>query len=367
MATWLQKLALLRGLSDGETAHVGPFYATVDITRKCNLHCPGCGFHSLKMDGQNPRDGTVTHMPWTLFSDLCDALKEMGTESMTISGGGEPFLHPRLLDMVAKAKANGFVVSLFTNGTLLDATNIRSLIDSGLDLLKVSLWTGSREEYAKYYPGMDPARLDALIAALKLVERLKEERRSKSPKVKLHQPIDRGNFRHVQLLFDIARATGCEVLSFSPFATQRDMFSSHVLTPGEEHEVRAELVRLKKESQATGLDHNIDATLVRYRIGGKVWEKLPCYIGWLHARIQPDGSVLPCTRYEQGLGNLHEDSLWEIWNGNGFRTFRRSTMTREGLAKVVARSDCFFCCHVTDNLRVHRIYRWLAPVIKHRR
>jgi len=366
MATWRQKLALLRGLSDGGTACAGPFYVTVDITRRCNLRCAGCGFHSQAIDRPAARQETVADMPWMLFSDLCDGLRDMGTDSMTISGGGEPFLHPRLLDMVARAKATGLTVSLFTNGTLLDAASTHSLIDSGLDLLKVSLWTGSRAEYANYYPGTDPGQLDVVIAGLKLVQRLKEERRSKLPRIKLHQPIDRGNFRDVERAFDIARATGCEVLSFSPFKTQRHMLSSRLLSSGEEHEVRARLVRLKREWVALSREHAIDTTLLRYRIGGRVWERLPCYIGWLHARIKPDGSVSPCTSYEQSLGNLHEHSLREIWNGPGFRMFRRATMTRKGLAEVAAKHDCFFCCHVPDNLRVHRAYRWLAPVVGQR-
>jgi hypothetical protein len=39
-------------------------------------------------------------------------------------------------------------------------------------------------------------------------------------------------------------------------------------------------------------------------------------------------------------------------------------MKREGLARLAAKCDCFFCCHVTDNLRVHRMYRWLAPFVE---
>jgi MoaA/NifB/PqqE/SkfB family radical SAM enzyme len=366
-AGWVKKLKLFSGLINGETARVGPFYVTVDITRQCNMQCPGCRFHSPVVGEQTAGKGTDAHMPFEMFSDLCDDLTGMGTESMTISGAGEPFLHPRLEDMVARAKAAGLTVSLFTNGTLLNAEKVNSLIDAGLDLLKVSLWTGSREEYGNYYPGTDPDKFDAVIEGLKLVRQIKEKCNSELPRVKLHQPIDRGNFRHVEALFAIARKTGCQVLSFSPFATQGGMFFDHVLTPGEEQEVRRRLTQLKKECQALPMDHVINTTLLRYRIGGAVCEKLPCYMGWLHARIHHDGNVTPCTSYELSAGNLREQSLPQIWNGPGFRKFRRATMTKQGLAKVAAKWDCFFCCHVTDNLRVHRLYRWAAPFFRNRR
>jgi len=48
MATFKQKVQLLRGLIHGEAAYTGPFFARVDITARCNLHCLGCLYHSSK-------------------------------------------------------------------------------------------------------------------------------------------------------------------------------------------------------------------------------------------------------------------------------------------------------------------------------
>lgn len=366
MASWVEKIKLMKSLTNGQIAHVGPFYVTVDVTRQCNLSCPGCRYHSPKVTPAVVDDQSIPHMPWRLFSNLCDELKLMGTASMTISGEGEPFLHPRILDMIGKAKATGLSVSVFTNGTLLNEENIRSLIDSGLDLLKVSLWAGSREQYEKMYPGTDPKCFDGVIASLKLLARLKVERGRGFPRVKLHQPIDRYNLRLIESMPELVQKTGCEILSFSPFKTQRRMFSSHLLIPEEEQQISEHLLRMKRKLKSLSIDHTIDTALLRYRIGGAVWKRLPCYIGWLHARIKPNGRVLPCNNYEVPLGDLNENGFREIWNGTGSQLFRRRTMTRAGLAKLAAEHDCFFCCHVTDNLRVHRVYRWLAPLFKNR-
>jgi radical SAM protein with 4Fe4S-binding SPASM domain len=363
MATWFEQLRLLRSLANGKIAHVGPFYVTVDITRQCNLRCPGCRYHSAAIKIPIVGDDSVRHMPWQLFHSLCDELKEIGTASMTISGEGEPFMHPCILDMIAQAKTTGLSVSVFTNGTLLNEEIIHSMIDSRLDLLKVSLWASSREEYEKNYPGTNPENFYRVIAALKLLTRLKSERQSRFPRVKLHQPIDRRNYPLIESMLNLARATGCELLSFSPFKTQRRMFSPHLLSSEEYHQVRKHLLSMKRKLKTLSMDHNIDTVLLRYQIGGEVWKKLPCYIGWLHTRVKPDGSVLPCNNYETPLGNLHENCLRKIWNETGFQNFRRCTMTREGLAQVAARCDCFFCCHVTDNLRVHQRYRLIEPLL----
>jgi radical SAM protein with 4Fe4S-binding SPASM domain len=121
---------------------------------------------------------------------------------------------------------------------------------------------------------------------------------------------------------------------------------------------------LKREAKQLAIDHTIDTTLLRYQIGGRVWRKLPCYIGWLHARVKPDGRVLPCNSYGVPMGNLNKAALKDIWNGRGYRRFRRQAMTRRGLAAIAARFDCYFCCHVADNLRVYRVYRWMSPFAK---
>ena len=363
MADFFEKIGLFRGLTDGEVARKGPFYVTADITRLCNLHCPGCRYHSTDLPDASSRGLSPRHMPLPLFEKLCDDLHSMGTASMTISGEGEPCLHPRLLELISQAKAAGLKLSVFTNGTLLDEKTITGMIDSQLDLLKVSLWATSKKEYANNYPGTPPEYFDRVLRSLRLVSDLKARRGSRLPQVKLHQPVDRRNWESMGSLLDIAKRTGCDIVSFSPFKTQNHMFAPLLPSRHEMQQIQQRLSALRKKSEHLSLDHTIDTTLLRYKIGGAVWRKLPCYIGWLHARIKPDGSVLPCNSYGIPLGNLYREELKAIWNGPGYRRFRRQSMSREGIAAIAGRFDCFFCCHVNDNLRVHRVYRWIAPFL----
>ena len=59
---------------------------------------------------------------------------------ITFIGTGEPLLHPRAFEFISFAKEKRFEVKLFTNGTLLDESRIKTLIDLRLDTLSVSLW-----------------------------------------------------------------------------------------------------------------------------------------------------------------------------------------------------------------------------------
>ena len=46
MAKLAHKVRVIQGLLGGDTARMGPLYVSVAVTRRCNLHCVGCIFHS---------------------------------------------------------------------------------------------------------------------------------------------------------------------------------------------------------------------------------------------------------------------------------------------------------------------------------
>ena len=184
-------------------------------------------------------------MPVDLFRNLCDELQELGTGSLILLGEGEPLLHPSLFDMIAIARKAGLYVTLFTNGTLLDREKIRSLIDSGLENLQVSLWASSREEYEVNYPGTDPKRFEDVVAGLRLFGSLKKAARKQAPLVTLHATVNRYNFRRIDALADLALETECDAVSFWPFRTVRGRFDCFALSPDDERELVRSTVNLR--------------------------------------------------------------------------------------------------------------------------
>ncbi len=361
MATFYKKTKLLKGLLTGKAAYIGPSYVSVDVTLRCNLQCLCCLYHSplLKMPASS--DQAIKDMPFSLFEKLCHELKIMGTNLIIIEGEGEPFLHPYIFNMISAAKGNGFQVMLFTNGTLLDESNIYSLIDSKLDILEVSLWAGSPEVYQQNNPGSNSADFGKIVDGLKLLAYHKAEKKSGFPSVELCHPINHYNFQHIKAIVDLAFVTGCNSLFFSPVNSHRGKFAAFALSAKEERFLRLSMSQIKKKLDSLSINHNIDQALLRYKIGEGVWEKLPCYIGWYHTRIKVDGKVLACNRCDLPMGNLNENTLLEIWNGSAYRNFRKNTLTCKGLASMDGHCNCGFCCHVVNNKRIHKLFRWFSP------
>ncbi len=363
MATFLQKARLLKGLLAGETAYAGPFFVTIDVTRRCNLRCLGCHFHSPAAAMPSLADPSVSDISFDLVERLYGELRTMDTEKIVLIGEGEPLLHPRIFDMISGAKAAGLHVTVVTNGTLLDRDAVESLLASRLDRIQISLWASSPEEYRENYPGSDLRNFERTIEGMKLLGSLKKARRSGLPFIVLRHPINRNNFRTIDAMARLAHAVGCDAVSFSPLKPRQGMSDSGSLSPEEEASLRRRLDGMRNYIRALPLRHNIDEVLLRYRIGRDVRQKLPCYIGWIDARVKADGTVVPCQPCKLPTGNLHRNSLREIWNGSPFRAFRRQTLTREGLSALNQACDCEFCCHLPANARLHRFLKWLSPLV----
>ena len=86
-----------------------PSQAQIEITNRCNLTCKMCPrdyFNLLKED-----------MPLETFKKIVDRLENITL--LTLTGWGEPLVHPHIFEMITYCKERSHKVKLTTNGTLL--------------------------------------------------------------------------------------------------------------------------------------------------------------------------------------------------------------------------------------------------------
>ena len=361
VTTWHEKTGLLRGLITGEAAYTSPFFVSIDVTRRCNLSCLHCRYHSCLSEFPSPVASAISDMDPDILKKLLRELQRIGTREVIFAGEGEPLLYPHFLDAVASAKAAGLHLNVITNGTLLTDEIVCSLIEMKLDLLTVSLWASSREEYEKLYPGTRPDFFDKVTDSLRRVTDLKRKKKSSLPVLRLHRPISRDNFRTVETALEQALRGGCNQLTVAPIHSLKGDMSSHKLSEEEERALGSALARMKSVLRKNAMYNNIDVALQLYRIGETVWDTLPCYVGWVHSRIRVDGTVYPCGRCDLPMGNLSEKALSQIWNGESYRSFRKVVSTRNGLESMKNHCVCGYCCHIRNSIQVHRLFRWIAP------
>lgn len=112
----------------------------IEATNKCNLNCRTCI--------RNVWDVKFGYMAEETFECILASLQDLPSKPELFFGGyGEPLSHPRILDMIQRAKELGHRVSLITNGILLTERVVNRLVELKLDMLWVSMDGASPECY----------------------------------------------------------------------------------------------------------------------------------------------------------------------------------------------------------------------------
>ena len=113
----------------------------------------------------------------------------------------------------------------------------------------------------------------------------------------------------------------------------------------------------------------------------KAVERIPCYMGWIFARVLADGKVAPCCKgHRMTMGNLNQNRFKEIWHSTRYKRFRRNGLKMKRSStyyslmgnKLQKDSGCYNCDNLMHNIDVHRkrlsqenVLRWAAFELFH--
>lgn len=118
-----------------------PINASIELTMRCNLRCQHCYLPPNQRTQKKADELSLSEFQ-RIFSELADA----GCLWMMLTGG-EPLLRPDFLNLYDMAKQKGFIVSLFTNGTLLNESIIDHLAEWRPFSIEISLYGATEKTY----------------------------------------------------------------------------------------------------------------------------------------------------------------------------------------------------------------------------
>ena len=155
-----------------ETSSQKPQLLMLEVTNVCNLRCLNC----TNKDMQRQRG----FMELRIYKKIIDEAVSLGVNKVCITGG-EPTLHPQLIDQVAYAKTRGIKsLTIITNAQLLTPLLSKKLIEARLDRLAVSIDAAIPETYNKMRP---PGDLKIVENNLETFIKLKREIKTLKPQV----------------------------------------------------------------------------------------------------------------------------------------------------------------------------------------
>lgn len=121
-----------------------PLNGTIEVTRRCPLTCLHC-YNNLPMADGDARRRELTYGE---HCDLLDDLADAGCLWLLFTGG-EIFARPDFLDIYTYAKRKGFLVTLFTNGTLVTERVADHLVAWRPFAIEITLYGRTKETYER--------------------------------------------------------------------------------------------------------------------------------------------------------------------------------------------------------------------------
>jgi radical SAM protein with 4Fe4S-binding SPASM domain len=274
-----------------------PACVVIESTNRCNLDCVMCPRSTMTR--------RIGAMDTALFRRVIDQLAG-GTEFIYLHFFGEPLLNQRIFELIDYASGKGVTVAMSTNATLLDEPASEALLASRLGLLILSVDSLERTTYESIRRGGDFDRVLANVH--RFIER-----------------FARDSATSLSVAVQMIRMTtnADEAARFaSSFGGIPGMYP--VLKPLDDYAGQYFGAEALGAPRCKGTGAHV------------------CSEPWKTMVIGHDGTVVPCHNdydYKCVLGDLNEQSVEDVWNGEAMRAFRRMHV-EGGRAKSPLCSGC---------------------------
>ena len=151
-------------LHQRQSGQRAPMQVTIEVTRRCPLECQHC-YNNLPMGDQDARSREMTTEE---HFRMLDEMVEMGCFWL-IYTGGEIFARKGFLEIYTYAKKNGFLITLFTNGTLINEKIADYLVEWPPFAIEITLYGRTRETYESLT--QIPGSYDRCLRGIKLLRK----------------------------------------------------------------------------------------------------------------------------------------------------------------------------------------------------
>jgi MoaA/NifB/PqqE/SkfB family radical SAM enzyme len=300
----------------------------IETTNRCNLRCRTCPQHWGMDETSADLSPAQVRRILGLFP---------GVSRVVLHGIGEPLLNRELPSIVREVKRTGAYTLFNSNGLLLRGRIARSLVEEGLDELRVSVDSATPETY-EVVRGVDG--FGRILANLRDFATVKHSLASELPKVSFWLTGMKTNISELPGLVALAAEVG-----ISEVYLQRLVYSGRSLAVQDESLFgTTNPPDLAPVRQAEALAASLGVTLrgsgevgTANLVVGATRNARPyqrCRRPWTLMYVTANGNVLPCciapfTGVPYGtivLGNLFTQSIEGIWNGAPYRQWRRSML-----------------------------------------
>lgn len=269
-----------------------PFSVSAEVAAACNLRCPECIVGLGKTLRQEKK------MAEPIFIGILNRHKSHSFY-LNLYFQGEPFLNKNLEGYIGLASSLDYYTCVSTNGHFLDETRCKSIVQSGLDRLIVSLDGLDQDTYAFYRKG---GNWQQVVAGIETMARVRKAEKRNNPLIVVQFLVNKRNEGQVADLKRFARKLGADVAAFKSMQVYDEQGAEAFLP---------ENMRFNRYKKWSGKQ-----LLAAGRSLG------PCKRLWSHVVYTSDGLQVACCYDkvpEHPFGNISGEDPWFSPEMNAFR------------------------------------------------
>lgn len=288
-----------------------PVSVMIELLTECNLRCKHCYLSNY----------TNTGMTIVKMKNLLTELRNLGVVNISFTGG-EIFLRDDIFELIETARNLHMRVFLLTNATILNRDMVKRLAELHVSEISTTVFSLNPDIH-DFITGTSGS-LEAVLANLKL---LKEY----GVRVKVKTPIMNINALCYK---DIKKY--CDENNFEYFVSPT-IFSK---IDGDESpkDLRVEQEVLRKIlKDLDKINDNGKKSLYKYDV--------PCSALFYSFAIDCNGDVFPCNSLPLRVGNVYNESLYDIWYESEILKFVKSIkkLDLENCKDCKYKTYCYRC------------------------
>ena len=284
---------------------------SIEILQRCPNRCIYCSSHS------NPQ---ATHIiPFEIIKNVIDDAKSLGCKTVCLSGG-EPFLHPQILDIISYIAKQQLICYVYTSGIYMKDEVYSSLPNEYIEAIR-----GMVDKVIFNVEADSSALYDQImgtdVGGFDMMKKSINDCVSSGLVVETHVVPMQVNFKHLKSIFEMCYQLGVSKVSILRLVLQGRALEnlSLVKLSGKDNREVTKLIKALKEAYKG-----------KVRIGLPYSDsncRIYCKAASDKINVRYDGNVYPCEVFKDDLlnaklgcepDNVWKDSFYDIYKSSPY-------------------------------------------------
>lgn len=282
-----------------------PINGSLELLPLCNLNCKMCYVRLSKTE----MDAQGRLRTWEEWLDVARQMKEAGVLFLLLTGG-EPLMYPNFRELFVALKKMGMVLTINTNGTLLDADWADFFAQYKPRRINITVYGSSEEMYRQLCQA--PQGFEKATNAVRL---LKE----RGVDVKISGSATKANADDLENIIRLGHSMNVPVVVdtyMMPATRERSLpydFQSR-LDPISAARVRVNVMELEMSEE--GFQKYRDESIAaadNFTPGEEKEEHIGCMAGSCSFTVNWQGNLQPCVILQEPHANVFEVGFQQAW------------------------------------------------------